>query len=107
MFTNKSKFSENERKMKREEFLRGINYLTEKEINANKGSFEDLKKMSPVLNEYNTMTHAIYLQSHPDLPEDEKCFHQQCIATLMEKEKKQVEEALKVFNSHPHDNHDN
>lgn len=95
MFNN-VKFSNSERYMKRNEFLEGIRYITEKDLVKYKVSFDDLKNANPALNEYNTMTHAIYLQTNPDLPEDEKRFHQDCISTLMEKEKKQVEEVYKV-----------
>lgn len=107
MFFNQNRFSESEKRMKRNEFLKGITYLTKEDIEKNKTTIEKLKRLSPMLNEYNALTHSIYLNANPDMPEDEKRFHQQCVATLMENERKQVEEALKVFNAHPHDNHDN
>lgn len=94
---NSNRFSASDKRMKREEFLRGIKYLTEQQINDNKNSFENLIKISPVMNEYNAMTHSIYLQTNKNLPLEERIFHQQCIETLMREEKKQVEEALKLF----------
>lgn len=93
----KNNFSASETRIKREEFLKGIKYLTEQQIKDNKNSFENLIKISPVMNEYNAMTHSIYLQTNKNLPLDEKIFHQQCIEVLMKEEKKQVEEALKLF----------
>lgn len=96
MFSS-NRFSASEKRMKREEFLNGIKYLTEQQIKENKNSFENLMKISPIMNEYNAMTHTIYLQSNKNLPDDERIFHQQCIEKLMLEEKKQVEEALKLF----------
>lgn len=96
---NSVKFSNSERFMKRNEFLEGIRYITDKDLMKCKVSFDDLKSANPALNEYNTMTHAIYLQTNPDLPEDEKRFHQDCIVTLMEQEKKQVEEVKKIVSA--------
>lgn len=93
----KNKFSDTEKRMKREEFLKGIKYLTEQQIKDNKNSFENLMKISPIMNEYNAMTHSIYLQTNKNLPLDERIFHQQCVEVLLREEKKQVEEALKLF----------
>jgi len=95
---NSSKFSASEKRMKREEFLNGIKYLTEKQIKDNNLSFENLTKISPVMNEYNAMTHSIYLQTNKNLTTEDRIFHQHCIEKLMREEKKQVEEALKLFN---------
>jgi hypothetical protein len=96
MFGN-NKFSDTEKRMKREEFLKGIKYLTEQQIKDNKNSFENLMKISPIMNEYNAMTHSIYLQTNKNLPLDEQIFHRQCVEVLLREEKKQVEEALKLF----------
>lgn len=80
----------------RRSFLDSITYLKSDELKP-KITMERLKKTCPLLNEYNALTHSIYLKSNPDMPEDEKQFHQDIIATLMDREQKQVAEALKIM----------
>jgi hypothetical protein len=80
----------------RRAFIDSITYLKSEDLKP-KTTMERLKKMCPLLNEYNALTHSIYLKANPDMPEDEKQFHQDIIATLMDKEQKQVQEALKVL----------
>ena len=82
---------------KKRSFLASIDYMTAKDLESHKTSMERLKKICPMLNEMNPLAHSLYLKLNPDLPEEDIRFHQQVIATLMEKEKRQVEEALKVF----------
>lgn len=82
----------------RRTFIDSITYLKEDDLKP-KVTMERLKKLCPLLNEYNALTHSIYLKSNPDLPEDEKQFHQNVIATLMDREQKQVSEALKILNN--------
>lgn len=84
--------------MDRRKFMDSITYLTEVDLKP-KVTMERLKKLCPLLNEYNALTHSIYLKSNPDLPEDEKQFHQDIIATLMDREQKQVSEAMKILNN--------
>jgi hypothetical protein len=75
-----------------------ITYLKEDDLKP-KVTMERLKKLCPLLNEYNALTHSIYLKANPDMPEDEKQFHQDVVATLMDREQKQVAEALKILNA--------
>lgn len=80
----------------RRNFLDSITYLKSEDLKP-KITMERLKKMCPLLNEYNPMAHSIYLNANPNMPEDEKQFHHDVIATLMDREQNQVKEALKVL----------
>jgi hypothetical protein len=82
----------------RRAFMDSITYLKEDDLKP-KVTMERLKKLCPLLNEYNALTHSIYLKANPDMPEDEKQFHQDVVATLMDREQKQVAEALKILNA--------
>jgi hypothetical protein len=75
-----------------------ITYLKEEDLKP-KVTMERLKKLCPLLNEYNAVAHSIYLRANPNMPEDEKQFHQDVVATLMDREQKQVAEALKILNA--------
>jgi hypothetical protein len=80
----------------RRAFLDSITYLTSDDLKP-KVTMERLKKLCPLLNEYNALTHSIYLKANPDMPEDEKQFHHDVLTALMDKEQKQVQEALKIL----------
>lgn len=84
-------------KAKKQDFLKSIDYMTASDLEKHKTSMERLKKICPLLHEFNPLTHSLYLQLNPDLSDEDRQFHMQVIATLMEKEKRQVSEALKVF----------
>ena len=47
-----------------------------------------------MFNEYNPVTYSIYLQSRPDLPEEEKAYYQELIKRLLDKEKEIIKQAL-------------
>lgn len=79
--------------MKIEEIMSKLQYLTIDKLENPKLELEDLKKISPCLNEDNYLTYIIYLQYRPDLPEDEK----ECILKLIEALKINEYEQYKTF----------
>ena len=80
----------------RADFLKSIDYDT---ALRNEMSFDSLKKISPILDEYNALAHTIYVALNKNLSLEDKVFHQLAAAKLMEKEKRMYEETMKIFNS--------
>lgn len=79
------------------DFINGIQYLRLDDITNNKCTLEGLKRLNPMLNEYNPMTYSIYLRSRPDLPDHEKLYYTELVNTLILKEKQIVKEALFIL----------
>ena len=79
---------------KKIDFIESINYLKLDDITNNKCTLEGLKRLNPMFNEYNPVTYSIYLQSRPDLPEEEKAYYQELIKRLLDKEKEIIKQAL-------------
>lgn len=77
-------------------FYNSINYLKISDLD-DKPTLEKIKRLSPLLNDYNPLTYTMYLQLRPDLPEDQKEYYQQIIKKLVFKEKALVDEALKYL----------
>jgi len=88
---------------KKIDFINGIQYLTLDDITNNKCTLEGLKRLNPMLNEYNPMTYTIYLKSRPDLPDHEKHYYTELIKRLLSKEKQMMEEALKILEDKNYD----
>ena len=88
---------------KKRDFLKSIEYMTASDLEKNRTSMERLKKICPMLHEMNPLTHSLFLKLNPDISEEDRQFHMQVIATLMEKEQRQVKEALKIFENNKQD----
>lgn len=77
-------------------FFDSINYLSIDDLD-DKPTLEKIKKLSPLLNDYNPLTYTMYLQLRPDLPADQKHYYQLVVNKLVNKEKALVDEALKYL----------
>lgn len=84
------------KKNDRKNFLDSIDYLTETELNDNTPSIDKLKRVSPLLNEYNPMTYAILLNHH-NIKQEDRDYYQNVLHKLLQREKTIVEETLKLF----------
>lgn len=82
----------------RKRFLDSINYLTEEDVKNQVPTIEKLKRMSPLLHEYNPMTYAILLNHH-NIPHYDRDYYQEVLQRLLQREKVIVEETLKLFNT--------
>lgn len=70
-------------------------YLKEQDLEG-KTTLDSISKVSPMLNEMNPITYSIYLAMNDKVLSDaEKTYYQYMIRTMMEYEKKTMEEVSK------------
>ncbi len=74
-----------------------IQYLSEKDINDNDCTLDKLQRMTPYFHKDNPELYKLYLASRPDLGETVKKYYLELIYKLEQNEKKDIDDALKVF----------
>jgi hypothetical protein len=78
--------------------LEKIAYLTVQDVERPLLRIEDLKRISPFLDESNWMTYYIFLQCAQDLREDEKQYYTDVINELIEAERELIKSYHRIEN---------